>query len=746
MAKKNKDQKENSDLELQTIIGNQITNGLGYLGGQLSDQRRKSLEYYLGDKLGTEIDGRSQVVSTDVSDTIESLLPNLLRVFTASDNVVRCEPMTAEDVPMADQATAYLNHVFYKENNGFQLLYNFFKDALIEKNGFLKIYWDDSEKVDYETYENLSPVEKEALQDSKDEIEIVDEEVFEDEDAKEQFEATLAQYEAQGMDVSQIQVPNFNLYNCKIKRIKKTGKVKIESVPPEEFLIERNAKTIDDADFVAHKVLMTRSDLVSMGYSQDEVDELPKSDLDIYNNEEIVRMRDIDEYNVSTPTDSSTEKVLIYECYIKYDYDGDGIAELRKVVAAGSDGSHILSNMPCDNIPFVTVTPIPMPHRFYGRSISELVEDVQLMKSTVMRQLLDNMYLTNNNRVAIMDGMVNMDDLLTTRPGGIVRTKQPPNQVLQPLQAQPISQQAFPLLSYLDSVREGRTGVSKEAQGLSPDTLNAKTATGVNALMTQTQMRSELIARVFAETGVKELFKKIFELMVKYQDKEKIIMMSNQYIPVRPTEWRDRFNISIVVGLGTGSKEQQTIMLNSILERQIQAFQLQGGRELPMVSLKNMYNTLTKMVENAGLKNVDTYFVNPDVGKKMMPPPQPPPPSPIEKIEFTRIDAENKRKMADIEIKYKELEQDNKKLMLDFESKMKEMSLKYNTQLDSAKIKADAEMEKMVFSEQSKILDQAQKSTNMFQQQVKGLNGNARPDEQVGGSEPIQRSETNTGE
>jgi hypothetical protein len=345
-----------------------------------------------------------------------------------------------------------------------------------------------------------------------------------------------------------------------------------------------------------------------------------------------------------------------------------------------------------------------------------------------------------------MDGMVNMDDLLTTRPGGIVRTKQPPNQVMQPLQAQPISQQAFPLLNYLDSVREARTGVSKEAQGLSPDTLNAKTATGVNALMQQTQMRSELIARVFAETGVKELFKKIFELMVKYQDKEKIIMMSNQYIPVRPTEWRDRFNISIVVGLGTGSKEQQTIMLNSILERQIQAFQLQGGRELPMVSLKNMYNTLTKMVENAGLKNVDTYFVNPDVGKQMMPPPQPPPPSPIEKIEFTRIDAENKRKMADIEIKYKELEQDNKKLMLDFESKMKEMSLKYNTQLDSAKIKADAEMEKMVFSEQSKILDQAQKSTNMFQQQVKGLNGNARPDEQVGGSEPIQRSETNTGE
>ena len=567
---------ELSDPKLRSLLSNQIEGALGYLGGQLSSSRRKSLEYYLGDKLGTEIDGRSQVVSTDVSDTIESILPNLLRVFTASDNVVRCDPVTAEDVPLAEQASAYLNHVFYKDNNGFQLLYNFFKDALIEKNGFLKIYYDESEKVEFETYKNLSKAEKDALMDSKDEIEIVEEEEMEDESAKEEFEKLLEQYEARGVDTAQVQEPDFTLYNCKIKRTNKTGKIKIESVPPEEFLIDRNAKSIDDADFVSHKVLMSRSDLVAMGYDEEDVASLPTSDEDIYNTEEIVRQRNIDEYPIDNATDSSTEKVLIYESYIKYDYDEDGIAELRKIISAGDDGSMVLENMPCDNIPFVTITPIPMPHRFYGRSISELVEDIQLMKSTVMRQLLDNMYLTNNNRVAVMDGMVNMDDLLTTRPGGIVRTKQPPNQVMQPLQAQPISQQAFPLLNYLDSVREARTGVSKEAQGLSPDTLNAKTATGVNALMQQTQMRSELIARVFAETGVKTLFKKIFELMVKYQDKEKIIMMSNQYIPVRPTEWKDRFNISIVVGLGTGSKEQQTIMLNSILERQLQAFQLQG--------------------------------------------------------------------------------------------------------------------------------------------------------------------------
>jgi hypothetical protein len=740
------DKKIDFDLKLKSILGNHIENALGYLGGNLSESRKKSLEYYLGDKLGTEIDGRSQVVSTDVSDTIESILPNLLRIFTASDKVVKCEPVTAEDVPLADQATAYLNHVFYKDNNGFQLLYNFFKDALIEKNGFLKIYWDESESVEFETYQNLSLEDKEALEDTKDEVEFIEEEEVEDIDAKEEFEKVIAEYESRGLEIPEIETPNFILYNCKIKRIKKTGKIKIESIPPEEFLIDRNAKTIEDAEFVSHKVLISRSDLIAMGYDEDEVNDLPSSSDDIYNTENIVRQGDINEYLTDNYAQGQNTKVLIYESYVKYDHDEDGIAELRKIVSAGDDGSMVLENMPCDNIPFVTVTPIPMPHRFYGRSVAELVEDIQLMKSTVMRQLLDNMYLTNNNRVAVMDGMVNMDDLLTTRPGGVVRTKQPPNQVMQPLQSQPISQQAFPMLSYLDSVREARTGITKSAQGLDADTLNSKTATGVNTLMTQTQMRSELIARIFAETGVKDLFRKIFELMVKYQDKERIIMLSNQYIPVKPTEWKDKFNISIIVGLGTGSKEQQTVMLNSILERQIQAFQLQGGKEMPMVTLKNIYNTLSKVIENAGLKNVENYFVDPDIGKQMMPPPQAPELTPIEKIEFTRIDAENKRKIADLELQSKELAQKTQEMQLDFEVKIKEMALKYNTQLDTAKIKADADLDKMMMASDTKIIEQAQKSANMFSNQFKGLNGNQRSGRQVGGDQPIQPGQTDTGE
>ena len=302
------------------------------------------------------------------------MLPGLLKVFTASDKVVSCEPVTGEDVGIAEQATAYLNHVFYKDNPGFKLLYNFFKDALIEKNGFLKVYFDETEKVEHETYKNLTIAEKDALLDTKDDIELVEEEEIEDEVAAEQIELAKDQAELQGLDISQVNFPDPVLYNCKIKRISKTGKVKIESIPPEEFLINRSAKTIDDADFVSHKVLMTRSDIVQMGFPQEEVDELPRTENDIFNTDQDIRNQNVTNFQTNVATDSSTEKVLIYESYIKYDYDEDGIAELRKVISAGDDGFKVLSNEPCDGIPFVSVTPIPMPHRFYGRSISELVE------------------------------------------------------------------------------------------------------------------------------------------------------------------------------------------------------------------------------------------------------------------------------------------------------------------------------------------------------------------------------------
>ena len=476
-----------------------------------------------------------------------------------------------------------------------------------------------------------------------------------------------------------------------------------------------------------------------MGFDREIVDDLPTSNNILLNDERLTRYADIDESPFNDAPDESTQEIELYECYVRVDMDGDGIAELRKVTVAGSGGYTILENMVCDFIPFCSLTPIPMPHRFYGRSVSELVEDVQLVKSTVMRQLLDNMYLTNNNRVAIMDGMVNLDDLLTSRPGGVVRTKQPPSQVMLPMQNQTISQQAFPLLEYLDTVRETRTGVTRYSQGLDADSLN-KTATGVNTLMNQSQMRMELIARVFAETGIKDLFRRIFELTVKYQNKERIVELNNKFVAVNPTEWKNRYNISITVGLGSGSKEQQIVMLNNILQKQLQAFQLQGNKEYPMVTLKNIYNSLSKIIEEAGLKNVENYFVNPDMGRDLVQPSPPAPPTPIEKIEFTRIASEEKRKIAELELENKKIKADTADKILAFETKIKEMELKYNTQLDTAKIKADAEIEKLVTANRNKTFLAAQQTSDRLDQQVSNLDGQGSRGQTPRGINPSEQS------
>ena len=722
--------------QLRAIINSEINNSIGFMGSNLTSQRKKSMEYYMGEKLGTEIDGRSQVVSTDVADTIETILPNLLRIFTASDQVVKCEPVKSEDVPLAEQATNYINYIFNKDNNGFSVLYTWFKDALLEKNGIVKVYWDDTSSVEQETYENLNDQEYQLLLDDEN-VEIVEEESFVDEKMKAAMDLLLVEATAQGKLVADEPTPM--LHNCVIKRTSKGGKVKIENVPPEEFLIQRTAKSIETANFVAHRVSKTRSDLIEMGFDREVVENLPTTNNIILNNERLTRYSDIDQSPFDNAPDNSTAEIEIYECYVRCDMDGDGVAELRKVIVAGESGYEILENMPCDNIPFCSLTPIPMPHRFYGRSVAELVEDVQLVKSTVMRQLLDNMYLTNNNRVAIMDGMVNLDDLLTSRPGGVVRTKQPPSQVMLPMQSQTISQQAFPLLEYLDTIRETRTGITRYNQGLDADSLN-KTATGVNAIMTQSQMRMELIARVFAETGIKDLFRRIFELTCKYQDKERIVELNNQFIPVKPTEWRNRFNISITVGLGSGSKEQQIMMLNNILERQLQAFQLQGNREYPMVSLKNIYNSLSKIIENAGLKNVENYFVNPDMGKGMVTPPPEPPLTPIEKIEFRRIASEEQRKIAELEIELKKVKSQNAEILYENEIKLKELELKYNAQLDSQQIKADADLNKMLVAESTNDFRKAAEQSQQVQDQIRQLYGQGSGGQAPKGSEPSEQS------
>ena len=697
-----------TDSELSSILHSEISSSLGYIGSDVTSQRQKSLEYYFGEPFGNEQEGRSQVVSTDVSDVIESILPTLLRTFAASDDVVRCDPVTAEDEEVARQASDYLNYVFNKDNDGFVALYTLFKDALIQKNGIAKIYWDTSEKREQETYEKLSEDEYIMLID-EDGVEVKEHSEYADQDAITAKQKMMEQTDDL-MLMQQIEdAPTPMLHDVVITRIETYGKVKIETIPPEEFLIERRAKSLQDANFLAHRTTVTRTELIEAGFDADIVSRLPSDVADKYNEEKIARHRNLDYDFDSNSGEASTDEITIFECYSRIDVEGDGIAKLRKITIAGTGGYEILDNELCDSIPFVSLTPIMVPHRFFGRSVSEMTEDLQLIKSTVMRQLLDNMYLTNNNRVAVMDGQVNLDDLLTNRPGGVVRTKGSPGQVMMPMQTQTINQQAFPLLEYLDTVREQRTGITRYSQGMDADSLN-KTATGVNVILTQAQMRVELIARIFAETGVKDMFTKIFELVVKHQDKERIIKIRNTFVPFRPMEWRNRCNISINVGLGTGSRDQQLSILNNILQTQLKALELQGTPAGPMVNLRNIYNTLSKIVENAGLKNAGLFFTDPDVGMQQMPPPQPPQPTEFEKVSQLQVQGENYRKQIDSEIRIKELEKGYQEMILKFETRIKELELQYGTKINEAEIRRDATLAKEDLVQQGKIREQAQKS------------------------------------
>ena len=699
-----------TETEVAAILQSEIHSSLGYIGSDITNQRQKSLEYYFGEPFGNEQEGRSQVVSTDVSDVIESILPTLLRTFAASDDVVRCDPVSAEDEEVARQATDYLNYVFNKDNDGFVALYTLFKDALIQKNGIAKVYWDTSEKREQETYEKLSDDEYTMLLDEED-IEVKEHSEYADQKAIDAKQTMMEQTD-DPLLMEQIEdAPTPMLHDVVLIRKETYGKVKIETIPPEEFLIERRAKNLQEANFLAHRTTQTRSDLIEAGFDEDIVNALPSDTADKYNEEKVSRYRNLDYDFSSNSGEASTDEITVYECYAKIDAEGDGIAKLRKITLAGTGAYQVLDDELCDSIPFISITPIMVPHRFFGRSVSEMTEDLQLIKSTVMRQLLDNMYLTNNNRVAVMDGQVNLDDLLTNRPGGVVRTKGAPGQVMMPMQTQTINQQAFPLLEYLDTVREQRTGITRYSQGMDADSLN-KTATGVNVILTQAQMRVELIARIFAETGVKDMFGKIFELVVKHQDKERIIKIRNTFVPFRPMEWRNRCNVSINVGLGTGSRDQQLSILNNILQTQLKALELQGTPAGPMVNLRNIYNTLSKIVENAGLKNTGLFFTDPDVGMQQMPPPQPPQPTEFEKVSQLQVQGENMRKQMDSEIKIKELEKSYQEMILKFETRIKELELQYGTKINEAEIRRDAMLAKEDLVQQGKIREQAQKTVD----------------------------------
>ena len=685
--KENLDSEDNR--EIINLIESHIDDSLGYISTETSKERQTALEFYMREPYGNEVEGRSQIVTGEVAEVVDGALPSILKVFTQSNNAVVFEPVNEGDAELAEQATVMANHVFYKDNNGFEIMHDFFWDALCQKVGVVKAFWQDKKDTTIEKYEMLNEDELTMIMQDE-EVEIVEqeeyEEVIEQEPQPAMDQMGQPMVDEMGQPMMMETPPIINIYyNIKCKKTKDYSKIKIENVAPEEFLIDKRATTIEDADFVAQRKLVTRSDLIAMGYDKDTVYELQTGDTLDFTPERVARYGDGEQpFNTNDSNDESMEVVEYYECYVRTDLDKDGIAELHRVCYASNK---ILMSEECDYVPFHSVCPFPVPHKFFGQSLADRAIDLQLIKSTITRQMLDNLYLTNNYRVGAVEGQVNLDDLLTSTAGGVVRIKNP--NALVPMAVQSSAGQSFPMLEYLDSIQAKRSGVTETSQGLDPNILQNVTATAVSAMSSAAGGKLELIARIFADTGVSSLMKGILHLLCKYQDKERIIKVNNKFVPMNPREWDTEYNVTVNVGLGTGSKTEQLGVMQMVLQKQEQMLQ-QYGLSNPLVSIKQYRDTLAKFVNMAGFKDESGFIKDVTqeqsdaLAKQQAENPQTDPNTEAAKIlaqvEKEKAELQAQTQMAKVEMERKALEVKAQREMLEMQQKEiqfeKEMALK----------------------------------------------------------------------
>jgi hypothetical protein len=615
---------------------------------RLSAERTDAMSYYLGDmsKDMPVEDGRSQAVSTDVADTVEGLMPSLMEIFAGSDEVVRFEPVGTEDVRAAEQETDYVNHVFMQKNPGFLTLYSFIKDALISKVGIVKVWWEEKELEERETYLD-QPEETFALLVADPEIEVV--------------EHTARDLPGFVPDpATDPSLPRPQLHDVTVVTRRTYQCARVEGVPPEEFGIARNARSIRDADYCFHEVLRAEHALIAQGFDAEQIRKLPS--YTALTNTEMQARDTVDEHAGGDGDDGinrANRLIKITEHYVRIDYDGDGKPALYRVTAGGDAGEILRRHraLDCvrqDMIPFAAMTPVIITHRFFGRSIADLVMDIQRIKTALLRAVLDNAYLANNPRVEVAEthtSELTLDDLLVSRPGGIVRTKMPGGINWQTVPT--IGSHVFPLLEYADAAREWRTGVSRAGQGLDANALQNQSATAANQLFNAAQARMKLIARIFAETGIRDLFSLLHATIRKHGTQRDTVRLRNQWVQIDPRDWKTRHDLTINVGLGSGGKSERLAHLMTVVQLQKEA--LAGGMT-GLVAPKNLYNSAKEIIKLVELKDVGQFFTDPTALPNSDSPPieQPPNPKLVElqaKADIERLQAE-----ADIAAQNKKVE------------------------------------------------------------------------------------------
>jgi hypothetical protein len=649
------------DSDLKALLAAERADALASMSAsKLSAERSDAMDYYNGDmsKDMPTLEGRSKAVSTDVSDTVEGLMPQLMEIFCGGDEVVRFEPVGPEDMKAAEQETDYVNHVFMQKNPGFLVLYSMIKDALLSKTGIVKVWTEEESKEERETYYD-QPDEAFAILAQNPELEIV------------------AHTHHEDTGLHDVEVVCRKKYKCH----------RTEGVPPEEFGIRRSARDIQNSGYCFHEVTKSEADLIKQRYDTKQVKGLPsytQSDSTETNARDTV-----EEGNGAGGDDGVNEAnrlIRITEHYVLMDYERNDKPSLYKVTTGGEGGDILRRDgkpdiVPVTRVPFAAMTPIIVTHRFFGKSIADLVMDIQRIKTALLRGLLDNTYLAVNPRPEIAESHASettLDDLLTSRPGAPIRTKQPGGLVWQQMPF--VGGELLPVLQMMDATREWRTGVTRQGQGIDPKALQNQVATIANQQDTAARAKCKLIARIFAETGIRDLFSLLHAEIREHGDQAQTVRLRNTWVTVDPRQWKSRDDMTVKVGLGSGTREQDLIGAQMIAGAQEKA--IAAG----LVSKKNLYNTAALFTKLCGHKDPEEFFTPP--GKAPQPGAEPdpdsapiePPPDPKMAEMQAKAEIEKLQAQADMQTQQQKTQAEialaERKFQLEREMKMLEAQLR----------------------------------------------------------------------
>ena len=683
--------------KLQGIIRSEMDDAEDYIN-QIGKDRAESTDYYLGNEPENVSDLQSNFVSTDVRDSVLFMLPSIMRTFFGTKKVVEFVPNGPEDIAVAEQQTDYINYIVQQKNSGFKVFYDAFKDALVRKSGFVKAFWDETMTATTHEYTDLDPASYQALILDPD-VEVVDESI--------KMESITMLNPETGEEITQESPASYDLT---IRRVKRKDQVCIEAVPPEEVLISRNARSFAESPYVAHRMVKTVSDLVAMGYDRDEIEEYAGSgssfDADTYTEREAREPIGGNMYPGGASSEHSKE-VLYVEHYCFYDLDDDGIDERVRVCTVGN-GANIINCEAWDDLPIAMFCPDPEPHTAIGSCPADYVKPIQAAKSQIMRDTLDSLGHSIFPRMGVVEGQVNIDDVLNTDIGQPIRMRAPG--MVQPFSVPFVGKEAFPVLGYLDESKENRTGVSKASAGLNADALQSSTKSAVAATMSGAQGRIELICRHFAEGGMQQLFKLVNGLVIKHQDAQAMYRLNNQFVTVDPRYWDADKDMVVNVAISKSSDEEKSALLAQMAGKQEQILQTMGPSN-PLVSLQQYSNTLTKIIEMAGFKDAQA-FINTQV------PPMPPQPEQqqpdaaemLAQAEMQKAQVQAQKAMIDAETDRMKIimddDRDRDKAEANIRLKAAELNAKYGAQVNVAEINALMERDRETLRQIAKTQSQ----------------------------------------